>query len=306
MDQIRGMVLPLPTVFDHAGQIDKPVMRQMIDYYVASGINAIFVGGSMGQGMAMTQEERKALFELSVEAVNNRVPVLAHVGTADPYTTIDLGKHALKVGADALAIVGPYYYSDRSHAELRAHFKMVGEALQAPILLYNNPKYQGYPMPGELMKSLVEVAPQIFGCKMALGSINEMIVYQGTLGAGFRLFAMASSLFPGLRFGLGGTISPPLTLCPEIGVACVRASDEGDDARALELQRAICDLQGALVSPEVRKVCGRAVFFAGLRELGFDVKIYPRWPVAEVPAEGFQRIRATLERARSALRQQAA
>ena len=105
MDQIRGMVLPLPTVFDHAGQIDKPVMRQMIDYYVASGINAIFIGGSMGQGMALTQEERKALFELSVEAVNGRVPVLAHVGTADPYTTIDLGKHALKVGANALAIV---------------------------------------------------------------------------------------------------------------------------------------------------------------------------------------------------------
>ncbi len=306
MNDIRGMLLPLPTVFDDNGMIDEPVLRQMVDYYIAAGIHAMFVGGSMGQGMALTQDERKKLFDIVVSAVKKRIPVVAHVGTADPYTTIDLGRYALKAGADALAIVGPYYYSDRTPAELRAHFKMVGRELKAPILLYNNPKYQGYQITGEHMAQFVEDSPQIFGCKLAKGGIDELVAYRATLGPDFKLFAMASSLFPGIRLGLTGTVSPPLTLCPEIGVACIRAIDAGDDRRALELQEAIVELQGSLMSPSIRKIAGRGVYLAGLRELGFPIKIYPRWPVAEVPAVGIERIRAALQRARSALAKKAA
>jgi dihydrodipicolinate synthase/N-acetylneuraminate lyase len=140
MNAIRGMLLPLPTVFDENGTIDEPVLRQMIDYYIGAGVNALFIGGSMGQGMALTHEERKHLFDLAIEQVGGRIPVVCHVGTADPYTTIDLGRHALRKGSVALVAVGPYYYSDRTPAELRAHFKMVGRELKAPILLYNNPK----------------------------------------------------------------------------------------------------------------------------------------------------------------------
>lgn len=306
MNDIRGMLLPLPTVFNERGEMDKPVLRQMIDYYVDAGIHAIFVGGSMGQGMALTHDERKALFDLAVDQVRGRIPVVAHVGTADPYTTIDLGRHALKAGAAALATVGPYYYSDRSPAELRAHFKMVGQELKAPILLYNNPKYQGYPISGELMAQFVEDSPQIFGCKLAKGGVDEVVAYRSVLGPDFKLFAMASSLYPGMLIGLTGTVSPPLTLCPEIGVACIKAIEAGDLNRAMELQRAIIDLQGALLSPAIRKVCGRGVYLVGLRELGFPIKIYPRWPVAEVPEKGVEAIRRTLGIARAALDKKAA
>src|SRR6202007_1791706 len=114
-----------PTVFDRDGQMDEPVMREMVDFYVGAGVNALFVGGSMGQCAALTQDAPKRVFDLACSRAKGRLPVICHVGTADPYTTIDLGRHALKAGSDALAIVGPYYYSDRSNAEIRAHFKMV-------------------------------------------------------------------------------------------------------------------------------------------------------------------------------------
>jgi dihydrodipicolinate synthase/N-acetylneuraminate lyase len=302
MQHVRGLVLPLPTAFDADGRIDEPVIRQMVDHYVKAGVSAIFAGGSMGQGMAMTQEERKRLFSIVYSAAGGRVPVIAHIGTADPYTTIDLGKEALRVGCEAIAIVGPYYYSDRSNDELRAHFRMVCKELPAPTLLYNNPKYQGYPISGEQMARFVEDSPQIIGCKMAKGGVDEAIAYRAAIGSNFKLFAMASSLYPGMLMGITGTISPPLTLCPEIGVACARAIDAGDHATALDLQLAIIELQGALMSPAIRKICGRGVYLAGLRELGFPIKVYPRWPVADVPAVGIERIRYTLAKARAALK----
>lgn len=305
MESIRGLILPLPTVFDDEGRVDEPVLRQMIEYYVGTGVNALFVGGSMGQGAALTQEERKRLFDVSAQAIRKRIPMIAHVGTADPYSTIDLGRHALSAGADALAVVGPYYYSDRSPSEVRAHYRMVGSALRAPILLYNNPKYQGYNITAEQMARLVEDSPQMFGVKLAKGGIDEVSTYRAELGERFKLFASASSLYPGMRLGVAGSVSPPLTLCPEVGVACIRAIDAGDYERAFELQTAIIELRASLLSPAVRKVCGRGVYLAGLRELGFPVKLYPRWPVDPVPAHGAERVSAAIRAARSALKQAA-
>src|SRR5258705_12784813 len=65
MDKIRGLVLPLPTVFESDGRVDEPVMREMVDFYIGAGVHALFVGGSMGQCAALTQDERKRLFDLA-------------------------------------------------------------------------------------------------------------------------------------------------------------------------------------------------------------------------------------------------
>ncbi len=64
MQAIRGMLLPIPTVFEEDGRIDVKLMEELTDYYVNSGVNALFVGGSFGQGPAMSLEERKQLSEV--------------------------------------------------------------------------------------------------------------------------------------------------------------------------------------------------------------------------------------------------
>lgn len=285
MDAIRGMLLPMPTVFEEDGRIDDRLMRELADYYVAAGVNALLVAGSFGQGPAMSQEERKHVAALVVKQVRGRVPVVIHVGTADPYTTIDLGRHALASGADALACVGPYYYSDHSPEEVRAHFKMVGGALKAPILLYNNSKYQGYPIGPELMGQLVQDSPHMFGAKLAMGTVDEAKLYQEVLGGEFKLFALASALYPGMRMGIAGTVSPPLATFPELGVELVRAIDRRDHGRALELQEAVVAFTAAFLSRAVARECGRAIQRLGLQQMGFDVKLYPRWPTGEVSAK---------------------
>jgi 4-hydroxy-tetrahydrodipicolinate synthase len=282
MKDVRGMLLPLPTVFLENGAIDEPLMRELVDYYVDAGVNGLFVAGSFGQGPAMNSAERMRLADLVVSHANKRLPVIVHVGTADPYTTIELGRHALAKGADGVGLVGPYYYSDRTPKELRLHYRMVSAALGAPILLYNNPPYQGYPIGPKLMSELVEDSPNIFGAKLAMGSVDEARMYREYLGEDFKLFSLASMLFPGMTAGISGTVSPPLAVLPEIGVELVRAIDRKDNVRALELQQAVIAFHSAFLSRKVKEECGRAIYGEGLRELGFAVKKYPRWPTGEI------------------------
>src|SRR5579862_6900099 len=144
LQRIRGVLLPLPTIFDGHGKVDEPLLRDLTRFYLEKGVHAFFLCGSYGQGPAMSSGQRKHVVSLVADEVANRAPIVVHIGSVDPYTAIELGRHARSVNADAVALVGPYYYSDRLPDEIILHFKMIDEAVQLPLLVYDNPMYQGY------------------------------------------------------------------------------------------------------------------------------------------------------------------
>jgi dihydrodipicolinate synthase/N-acetylneuraminate lyase len=296
-DAIRGMLLPIPTVFDGTGEVDEPLMRDMTQFYVGTGVHGFFVAGSYGQGPAMRPDQRKAVAKLIVEEVRGRIPVVVHIGAVEPYTAIDLGVHAREIGADAVGMVGPYYYSDHTVDEVVLHYQRVDAAVQLPMLVYNNPGYQGYPIDLPLMQRLCTTVPRIFGAKIAMGTIDDVRRYVEGI-PGFAAFALSSGLMPGMLHGIRGTISPPLTLVPELGVDLVRAIDERRDADATRLQEQVREVETVLV--RVWKQYGRTPYAEGLRALGFTIKEYPRWPTMPLPEEERGPLLDLLKRARLA------
>jgi dihydrodipicolinate synthase/N-acetylneuraminate lyase len=129
-------------------------MRDLIQFYVQTGVHGLFPLGSYGMGPALSIEQRKRVAKIVVEEVRGRIPIVLLVGAVDPYTTIELGLHGRSLNVDAIGMVGPYYYSDRTMPELLLHFKMVDKAVQLPIFIYNNPEYQGYPITLPMIRNL--------------------------------------------------------------------------------------------------------------------------------------------------------
>lgn len=275
-DKIRGIVLPSPTVFLEDGRVDERLMRELTDWLIACGVHAFFILGSYGQGPAMNPDERKKVAEIIVAQVKHRVPVVVHVGAVDPFTAVDLAQHAKAIGADAIGHVGPYYYADRSEYEIIEHFKMVDRAVGMPMLVYNNPRYSGYNIHPAFMARLVEAVPNIFGAKLAMGSVDEAMAYLKTVKSPFAPYALASNLVPGMSVGIAGTISPPLAVTPELGVALVRAIDTGKAEEALELQKKVIRIHDIFL--RLAGPFGRTIYREAMRLRGFDVKMYPRWP----------------------------
>lgn len=288
-EQIRGIVVPTPTVFRADGSVDEKLMGELTEWFVACGVQALFILGSYGQGPAMTPDERKKVAEMTVKQVKHRVPVVVHIGAVDPYTAIDLGKHARAIGAEAVGHVGPYYYADRSEYEIIEHFKMVDRALGMPLLIYNNPRYSGYNVHPNFMARLVEAVPNIFGAKLAMGSVDEAMAYMKLVKAPFAPFALASNLVAAMSVGVAGTISPPLAVTPEIGVALVKAIDAGDGARALALQKDVIRIHDLFL--RLALPFGRTIYFEAMRLRGFDVKMYPRWPAKPLSRDAYDELR---------------
>jgi dihydrodipicolinate synthase/N-acetylneuraminate lyase len=294
-------MLPLPTVFDGNGEVDEPVMRDLTQFYLERRINGFFLCGSFGQGPAMRIDQRKRVAALVAEEIRGRVPLVVQVGAADPYTGIELGLHARSIGATAISMVGPYYYNDRLPDEIVLHFQMVDEAVQLPLLVYDNPAYQGYEMTPKFMQRLARAIPRAFGASIASsetkGTIDEARPYMEALPE-WAIFASACVLMPGMQRGIRGASSPPLTLAPELAVALVEAIDAGRTDEANWLQTMVSELAQTLARLMSRY--GRAPCLEGLRDLGFPVKQYPRWPTVSIPEDERAFLLDLLRRVRAA------
>ena len=85
---VKGLVMPIPAVFDGKGEPDLPMIEKLTDWYLDNGVHGFFVLGSQGQGPACRIDQRKAVAETVVRRVNHRVPVIVQVGAVEPYTSI--------------------------------------------------------------------------------------------------------------------------------------------------------------------------------------------------------------------------
>lgn len=282
-NRVKGLVAPIPAVFDGKGEPDLPMMERLTDWYLGAGVHGFFVLGSQGQGPACRIDQRKAVAETVVRRVKGRVPVIVQVGAVEPYTSIELGLHAREIGADGIGVVGPYYYSDKNEWELIEHYRVVDQAVGLPMLLYNNPEYSGYPIPPAMMAKLRETVPNVFGAKLAMGNIDQAVQYLRVLSREFTIFIPITQMLPGMLIGVKGSIAAgtPVTV-PEAGVQLIEAIWARDYERAQKIQVLLLE-HGERMA--VLRPYGRRTTLEGLRLRGLQVKEYPRWPTRPMTAE---------------------
>jgi len=108
------------------------------------------------------------------------------------------------------------------------------------------------------------------------------------------LFALANNLFPGMLVGIKGTISPPLSVCPEVGVRIIKAIEKRDWETATVDQVKL--LEFFAETEPLFSAFGRTSQLEALRLRGFDIKRFPRWPAKPLTEEARGTIRTALER----------
>jgi dihydrodipicolinate synthase/N-acetylneuraminate lyase len=287
---LRGVLLPIITPFDDKVRVDEPVMRQLIDFHIKAGVQGLFVLGSTGQGPAMTNKERRQAAAVALEQTAKRVPVVIHVGTADTASTVKLAEHAAAHGADAVAIVPPYYYSDHTEYEIIAHYEAVHKAVPLPIYIYENPKYSGISIPPGLAVRMKEKVPALKGIKVAYGQ-GALLEYVRLL-PDVSVFTGNADLFGLVPFGVAGMINPPTSFVPELCVDLLNALDAKDYVHAVEAQKRV-DAAARIVAARLRKY-GRVPLQEVYRIRGFAVKRFPKWQTEQMPREEIAKLEREL------------
>ena len=95
-EKLRGGVSPAvatPLLAD-GFTVNTAVLPDLIHFLLEAGVSGLFVGGTTGEGVLLSETERMRLHETAVTVTNGRVPVLLHTGTNRLADTIALSRHA--------------------------------------------------------------------------------------------------------------------------------------------------------------------------------------------------------------------
>jgi 4-hydroxy-tetrahydrodipicolinate synthase len=148
------------------GAIDYEGAARLAEYLVEDMRNdGLVISGTTGESPTTTDAEKDRLLRAVVEAVGDRIPVVAGVGTNSTAHSIERARAAHEAGASGLLVVTPYY-SKPPQRGLVAHFTAVADATPLPVLLYDIPGRTATPIETPTLLRLAE-HPRIVGVKDA-------------------------------------------------------------------------------------------------------------------------------------------
>ncbi len=152
MFKMKGVVPPMVTPFAENGEVDYDSLRTLVQF-LKKEVHGLFITGSYGSGALMSQEERKKVAEVTMEVVAGEIPVIVMVGTTTTKDSVELTRHAEEIGAQAVASVGPYYFTHNNDDLIQFYTDLIDSA-HLPVYLYNNPKFQGYEISIDVLREL--------------------------------------------------------------------------------------------------------------------------------------------------------
>lgn len=232
----EGILPAIITPFDAEGNVDFDLLRDVVRFQIDKGVHGFFVCGTVGEGPLMSIEQRKSVAEAVVREVRGKVPVIVHVGTTNTAESVELAKHAERVGANAVGAVTPYFFKPDLEG-LIMHYRLISEAVRIPTFVYNIPQQTGFNLTPEIFRKLCSIE-NIHGIKDSSGSLSQIQEIIETAPKHVTVINGADDiLLAALLVGVNAEISGVANVAPEILVELYENFREGNYKRALELQR---------------------------------------------------------------------
>lgn len=167
----KGSIVAIVTPFKN-GKVDEKALNDLIEWHISEGTNAIVPCGTTGESSTLDYDEHYRVIEVTINVVNNRVPVIAGTGANSTDETIIMTKKAKELGADGALLVTPYYNKPTQEGLYR-HYKKIAETVDIPIVLYNVPSRTGINLLPQTVARLAEIK-SIVAIKEATGDMKQV------------------------------------------------------------------------------------------------------------------------------------
>ncbi|GGB49629.1 dihydrodipicolinate synthase family protein [Blastomonas aquatica] len=232
----QGVYPAATTQFTESLAIDHDATQRVQTALVDDGVDGLIVLGTCGENNSLEADEKLAVLKGAVEAVGNRVPLVAGVSEFTTDRAIRYAQAAEAIGIDALMLLPAMVYVPNLN-ELYTHFRTVAEATSLPIMLYNNPPAYRVNVDFDTLARLEEV-PNIVAIKESAPDPRRFTDLYNQFGDRYTLMAGLDDVaLEGLMLGASGWVSGLTSAFPQESVALVAAQRRGDYAEALRIYR---------------------------------------------------------------------
>jgi dihydrodipicolinate synthase/N-acetylneuraminate lyase len=235
--KIRGVIVPILTLYHPSQGVDRRAMGALVDFLIERGVHALFPAGTTGEGPLLSLPERMRLAEIVVESACGRVPVIVHTGAINTADAITLTRHARSVGAQAAAVMPPFFYHHTDQGLIRHYETIAGQVPDFPLYLYNYPAVTNNTLSIDLVTELLRRIPSLVGMKDSGGGLGLLSACAALKNGQFNTASGSDrQILAAFQAGCDACVSGNANVVPELVVNLYHAARAGDWAKARLLQ----------------------------------------------------------------------
>ena len=240
MTHLSGFIAATYTPMHADRTLNLEAIEAYAEHLVAEGVTGVFVGGTTGESMSLTVEERILVVERWKTALPEGFPLIAHVGHTCLADCKRMAAHAQRAGVHAIAAVGPFFFKPKDVEDLVAFCLEIAEtAEELPFYYYHIPPLTGITFP---MRAFLEAAadriPTLVGIKYSADDLYDFgrcVDFQD--GRYTMLFGRDEALLGALAVGAAGAVGSTYNFATTLYRRLLDAHRAGDLATARDAQR---------------------------------------------------------------------
>jgi 4-hydroxy-tetrahydrodipicolinate synthase len=229
----KGSIVAIVTPFIK-GAVDEKKLRELVDFQIENGTDAIVACGTTGESSTLDNEEHLNVIRIVFDQAGTRVPVIAGTGSNSTAEAIHLTREAKELGVAGVLLVTPYYNKPTQEGLYR-HYSAIADAVDIPQILYNVPGRTGVNL---LPETVARLAPHrnIVAIKEATGSLQQASEVIALCGGQIDVFSGDDFItFPMMACGAKGIISVLANIMPKEVADLTDAFFAGDQETARQL-----------------------------------------------------------------------
>lgn len=234
---IRGSIVALVTPFDEEGNVNYKRLRELINWHIEEGTDAILILGTTGETPTLSEEEQDEIVKTAVEESGGRIPIIANSGNNSTEKSLAKSIKYEKMGVDALLVITPYY-NKPNRSGMMEHFYKIADNVNIPIYIYNVPARTGISISPEMVAKL-STHKNIAGIKEASGDMSYVARLSSMVDDDFAIYSGNDDITVALMsMGAVGTVSVWANLMPAKVSEMTHAFLDGrtDEARRIQLK----------------------------------------------------------------------
>ena len=234
---LRGCGTALVTPFQSDGSLDKPALRKLVEWQVASKIDFLVPCGTTGETPTLAPDEIRQVIETTIEVAGGKVPIVAGATSNSTREAVEKARAVAKIkGVDAILTASPYYNKPTQEGQYQ-HFAAIAQAVEKPLVLYNVPGRTGANIEPATLARLAEIK-NIIAVKEASGNMSQIADVCNAVPEGFLVFSGDDAItLPVIALGGVGIISVASNEIPKEMAEMTRAALANDWTTARKLHR---------------------------------------------------------------------
>lgn len=225
------------TAFDEQLNIDHAFVAQHAKWLIDHGCTGIVTPGSLGESATLSFDEKLVLWKTVVNAVGERVPIVAAIASLSTAEAVRLAERAADVGCSGLMVLPPYVYRS-DWREMKAHIEAVFRATKLSCMLYNNPVAYGTDFLPQQIAELTKEHENFEAVKESSTDVRRITWIKELIGDRLAIFVGVDDVIvEGVLMGAVGWIAGLVNALPRESVDLFNYAMNGENEKAIELYR---------------------------------------------------------------------